>query len=285
MEHGDDPPRMHRVASNDGTEIAYWTSGEGPPLVLVHGTTASHTTWEALLPHLEPHCTVHAVDRRGRGASGDGPGYHLAREFEDVAAVVDAVAESSGSTVDVLGHSFGGLCAFGAALLTGNVRRLVLYEGWPLADPGVVAMPRDVADRLDVLLEAGEDEAALELFYRAVVGMSDSELDTYRSSPVWTERVATARTITREDRAVAEGILSPGLAAAVTVPVLLLVGSDSSELLTGDYEAVAAALPDARVSVLDGQAHLAHRLAPQLLAGQVLAFLREGVTGAPSGGR
>jgi pimeloyl-ACP methyl ester carboxylesterase len=101
-----------RVVSRDGTEIAYWTSGEGPPLVLVHGAPDDHTRWHPLLPYLESHATVHAMDRRGRGASGDAPGYHLAREFEDVAAVVDAVAEASGSAVDVYGHSFGGLCAF-----------------------------------------------------------------------------------------------------------------------------------------------------------------------------
>jgi pimeloyl-ACP methyl ester carboxylesterase len=96
-----------RVVSRDGTEIAYWTSGDGPPLVLVHGAPADHTRWRPLLPYLESHATVHAMDRRGRGASGDAPDYHLAREFEDVAAVVDAVAEASRSAVDVYGHSFG----------------------------------------------------------------------------------------------------------------------------------------------------------------------------------
>jgi alpha-beta hydrolase superfamily lysophospholipase len=68
-----DQATMTRVVSRDGTQIAYWTSGEGPPLVLVHGTTADHTRWRPLLPYLEPHATVHAIDRRGRGASGDGP--------------------------------------------------------------------------------------------------------------------------------------------------------------------------------------------------------------------
>ena len=77
-----------RVASRDGTEIGWWTSGEGPPLVLVHGAVADHTRWRPLLPYLEAHATVHAMDRRGRGASGDAPVYDLAREFEDVAAVV-----------------------------------------------------------------------------------------------------------------------------------------------------------------------------------------------------
>ena len=109
---------MMRVRSRDGTEIAYWTSGEGPPLVVVHGTPADHTRWRPLLPYLEPHLTVHAMDRRGRGASGDAPDYGLAREYEDVAAVVDAVAEASGAPVDLYGHSHGGIVAFGAATLT-----------------------------------------------------------------------------------------------------------------------------------------------------------------------
>jgi pimeloyl-ACP methyl ester carboxylesterase len=62
-------PSATRVVSRDGTEIAYWTSGEGPPLVLVHGAPADHTRFRPLLPHLEPYATVHAMDRRGRGAT------------------------------------------------------------------------------------------------------------------------------------------------------------------------------------------------------------------------
>jgi pimeloyl-ACP methyl ester carboxylesterase len=89
-----DEAAVTRVQSRDGTEIAYWTTGHGPPLVVVHGTPADHTRWWPLLPHLERHFTVHAIDRRGRGASGDSPEYTLDREFEDVAAVVDALRRS-----------------------------------------------------------------------------------------------------------------------------------------------------------------------------------------------
>lgn len=104
-----------RVVSRDGTELACWASGDGPPLVLVHGTTAEATRWQPLLPYLEPHVTVYAMDRRGRGASGDGAEYDVVREYDDVAAVVDAVARARGCAVDLLGHSFGGVCAFGGA--------------------------------------------------------------------------------------------------------------------------------------------------------------------------
>jgi pimeloyl-ACP methyl ester carboxylesterase len=125
------------VVSADGTEIAYWTSREGPPLVLMHGGAADHIRWEPLLRFLEQHVAVHAIDRRGRGASGDASDYRLEREYEDAAAaaVVDAVAEASGHRVAVYGHSHRGTVAFGAAALTANLRRLVLYEGpWPVPD-------------------------------------------------------------------------------------------------------------------------------------------------------
>ncbi|MGH2627301.1 MAG: alpha/beta fold hydrolase, partial [Anaerolineales bacterium] len=77
---------MEKVRSDDGTLIAYQRSGEGPPLVLVHGTTADHTRWALILPELERHFSVYAMDRRGRGESGDAESYALEREFEDVAA-------------------------------------------------------------------------------------------------------------------------------------------------------------------------------------------------------
>lgn len=84
------------VTSTDGTRIGFSSSGSGPPLLLVHGGLGDRTRWEALLPYLEPHLRVHAMDRRGRGLSGDPPEYALEREYEDVAAVVDAIATSSG---------------------------------------------------------------------------------------------------------------------------------------------------------------------------------------------
>jgi pimeloyl-ACP methyl ester carboxylesterase len=76
------------VTSTDGTPIAYQRSGEGPPLVLVHGTSADHTRWKPVLPAFEEHFNVYALDRRGRGSSGDSEDYSIDQEFEDVAAVV-----------------------------------------------------------------------------------------------------------------------------------------------------------------------------------------------------
>jgi pimeloyl-ACP methyl ester carboxylesterase len=244
--NGTDEATMTRVTSRDGTQIAYWTSGEGPPLVVVHGTTADHTRWRPLLPYLEPHATVHALDRRGRGASGDAPDYDVAREFEDVAAVVDAVAQASGSAVDVLGHSYGGLCAFGGAALTSNLGRLVLYEGWPSPNPDQLALPPGVEARLDALLAEGNREAVLETFFREVVRMPEEEFAVYRGLPTWQARIA-AHTITRESRA-EQARFDPEQAAKITVPTLLLAGGDSPEFLRAGIDTVAASLPGPRQS-------------------------------------
>ena len=266
---------MTRVESRDGTEIAVWTSGYGPPLVLVHGAVADHTRWRPLLPHLEPHVTVHAMDRRGRGASGDAPGYAIEREFEDVAAVVDAVADASGFAADLYGHSFGGLCAFGGATLTAGIGKLVLYEGWPPADARARELPPGVGGRLDALLAEGNRDGVVETVFREVVLMPEAEITALRAQPAWPARVAAAPTIVRELRAIPQVPFDPGQAARITVPTLLLTGSDSDDPFAADLATVAAALPDARIGVLDGQRHVADILAPELFARRLLAFLGE----------
>lgn len=267
-----DRATVTHVTSADGTEIACFASGDGPPLVLVHGTTADHVRWATILEYLEPHATVHAIDRRGRGASGDGPAYTVGREYEDVAAVVDHIAATSGQEVDVLGHSHGGFVAFGAAGLTDNIRSLLLYEGWPAPNPDGMAFPPGVADRMEALLASGEPEEALLLFMRDVVQMRPDELAVYRTLPAWTRRVAAAHTIVRETSAVPS--FDPAEAARIEVPVLLLVGGDSPAAMQNGYEAVAAALPDARVTILEGQQHIAMDIVPEMFAGRVLDFLR-----------
>ena len=273
MTRTDDVTLAH-TTSRDGTRIGYFTTGEGPPLVLVHGGLGDHTRWGELLPYLEPHRTVHAMDRRGRGTSGDGPDYAPQREFEDVAAVVDAVAERSGSAVDLYGISNGATFALGAAALTDNIRRLALYE------PGIAdaedLVPPELEERLDALLADGDNEGLVETFFREALGCGDGDLATMRAQPSWPARVAVAHTLPRELRNTPEQLFDPARAATVTVPTLLLQGSESPESLRADVRRVADAVPDTRIAILEGQAHSADFLAPQLVAEPLLAFLEEG---------
>ena len=67
------------VRSADGTPIGTLTAGYGRPLLLVHGGLSGLSRWAPLWPHLGGRFRVTALDRRGRGASGDGPAYDLSR--------------------------------------------------------------------------------------------------------------------------------------------------------------------------------------------------------------
>jgi pimeloyl-ACP methyl ester carboxylesterase len=262
---------ISHTTSRDGTEIAWFTSGEGPPILLVHGSAGDHSRWDTLRPHLEPHFTVHAMDRRGRGASGDGPDYALEREHEDVAAVVEAVADEHGQPVDVYAHSHGGFAAFGTPPLTTNLRRLVLYEAWPMIDPSAITPPTVFVERMEALLAQGKDEQVVETLFRDAVGSTEEELEIVRSQPSWPGRVAAAHTLPRELRAHDEHLFDPEEAARITVPTLLLVGADAPDRFQAGP--VLEALPDARLAELEGQEHEADIVAPELVADQLARFL------------
>ena len=263
---------LSHATSRDGTQIGYWSSGQGPPLLLVHGVLGDHSRWDALRPHLEPTFTVHAMDRRGRGASGDAPKYAAEREFEDVTAVVAAAAEEAGAPVAVYGHSGGASFALGAAALTPNVGRLVLYE--PAVNT-LDLLPPGLLERLDGLLAVDEPEAVVETFCREVLHMTDEQLDAYRQQPSWPARIAAAHTLPRELRIPPERLFDADRAATATAPTLLLEGSETPHGFKAAIRDVAAALPDARIATLDGHGHTADVLAPELVTTELLAFLRE----------
>jgi pimeloyl-ACP methyl ester carboxylesterase len=258
---------MNTVTSNDGTLIAYHRRGEGPSLLLVHGTTADQRRWAGIAPRLEQEFTVYAMDRRGRGGSGDGADYALMREAEDVAAVVRALEPP----VTILGHSYGALCALEAALLT-EVHRMILYE--PPIPLGGTLYPPGVPARMQALIDGGQLEAALDLMLREVVRMPDHDLATYRQSPMWNIRVQLAHTIPREMQVERTYTFVPGRYTTLGAPTLLLLGGDSPPVFRDAIQALDAALPSSTVVVMPGQQHIAIDTNPDLFLREVLAFLR-----------
>lgn len=258
---------MEWVRSSDGTRIAFWREGRGPPLVLVHGTTADHTRWMPVLPGYTRDFTVLAMDRRGRGQSGDAPAYALEREFEDVAAVLRA----AGPEASLIGHSFGAICALEAALRVPGLRRLILYEP-PCEIEGYKLYPPGSRERFEKMLDAGDNEGTLTAFMRDVAGVSDAAIATMRAEPSWAGRITAAHTIVRE---MADENYSPDPArlAGLHVPTLLLAGSESPPVLAAATQLLAALLPEARIAVMQGQGHVAISTAPDVFLSETRAFL------------
>jgi pimeloyl-ACP methyl ester carboxylesterase len=266
-----EPSRV--VRSRDGTPIAVFSSGAGPSIVLVHGAAADHTTFRVVGPLLAASYAVHAIDRRGRGASDDTLPYAIEREFDDVAAVAEALANDQDGPVDVVGHSYGGRCALGAALRTDAIRRVVSYEGAP-SPPALRYGDAALAEELVALHRAGRHEALLETFLTRVVGMDATALAAYRADPVWPLRVAAAHTIPRE--LIAEG--ESGAAALealgeIRQPVLQVVGGISLPVFAEATAALDERLADGTVVVIPGARHAAHHTHPRELVAAVRGFL------------
>lgn len=114
------------IESEDGTAIGYEAIGEGPGIVVVHGSFRAGRHYRELARALAGQFTVYTMDRRGRGTSGpQGPEYDIDRECADLIAVM----ESTGATM-VFGHSFGGLVALETILRRpdAQITKLAMYE-------------------------------------------------------------------------------------------------------------------------------------------------------------
>jgi pimeloyl-ACP methyl ester carboxylesterase len=267
-----DPHRV--VPSRDGTPIAVFRSGnpDGRPVLLIHGTTADHTTFRTIGPMLGTTYDVFAMDRRGRGDSGDTHPYAIEREFEDASAVADALAAERGAPIDVVGHSYGGRTALGAALRTDSIARIVCYEGAP-TPPGASYHPDGIEARLREHLDAGDRDGALALFMAEVVGLSPEALAAYRANPVWPVRAAAAGTILRELDAELDPAASLDALAEVRQPVLQILGTASLPVFHEATLALDERLADGRIALVVDARHAAHHTHPELFVAAVRGFL------------
>ena len=142
-------------------------------------------------------CRAVTYDRRGRGESGDTPPYAPEREAEDLRAVIDAV----GGAAVVLGHSSGAVLSLFAAAKGVPMTHLFLSE--PPLRFGQNEPPADLANRLQTLVDQGENEEAVLLFLREDVGMPEPAIEQLRASPAFAGFVPLAQTTVYDNRLVA----------------------------------------------------------------------------------
>jgi pimeloyl-ACP methyl ester carboxylesterase len=256
---------MQTVTSTDGTRIAYEQHGDGPPLVLLHGSSTTHRSWDAVCPLLADEFTLVVPDRRGRGESGDAEEYSLAREIEDIRALVDALD----GDVSLFGHSFGGLIALAASREL-SPELLVLYE------PAVLTgeyRDDDLSARMRARLHADGREAAMKLFFQDGAGIPAPE-----QLPIWPRKVDfdLVETVIRENEAV-EAYELPGN-LPIECPTLLLEGERGPEHLHAAVDVLADRLSEKKRMTFDGVGHIGTQSAPEWVAETVHSFSRRVVS-------
>ncbi|MFE0514765.1 alpha/beta fold hydrolase [Streptomyces sp. NPDC058964] len=254
-----------QIISRDGTRIAYELGGQGPAVVLVSGAMSTGATVAPLAARLAEHCTVVPYDRRGRGASGDTAPYSVAREVEDLAALIEAV----GGEAALYGMSSGGALALEAAASGLPVRQVAVYEPPFAVYEGGAEERAEYTRNLTEALGQGRRGDAVEHFLR-LTGLAEEMIRGARQSPMWADMEAIAPSLAHDDAVMGDGLVPRERLAAITVPVLAVAGGASPAWMREAARAVAEASPRGTYRTLEGQTH---RVDPDVLAPVLAEFL------------
>lgn len=273
---------MQPFTTSDGETIFVRASGAGPPLVLLHEWASNHRVWSPLMRGLEPRFTVYRWDARGHGGhalrGGDPPG--VGRMAKDLIEMLDHFA------IDrplVAGHSMGALTVWEAIdrfgcgwlsrlcvidqsprLLTDDEWHYGIYYDWsPERNAAFVeGLRSDFVETVVRLIAFGRNRRALERYQaksdsirrlRAYLAMLDPE----PLIAIWESLIAAD--------------YRPVL-PRITVPQLLIYGSESNYYgpETGAY--VARASHGAELIVYEGADHSPHLADPSRFVGDLIRF-------------
>lgn len=257
------------VESRDGTPIDHLRVGNGPALVVCHGSFAAAADWLSFAAELAGSRTVWLYDRRGRGSRPRaGNDSAVDAEVDDLAAVM-ALA---GPGAAVLGHSFGGGCALSYAARDSFPGPVIVYEPRHAIDGPVSAGHIPEIRRL---IAAGEPEVAVRSILEKVIGLPENDITAFAGSPLWPRMLQTVDAFPDELRFLDRLTWRPGDLDGIIGPTWLLVG-ETSPVLPADREgALRGVLPDLRRVVMPGQGHFGYLSAPAVLANAVRQCLGE----------
>lgn len=261
---------VDHVTSEDGTTIAYDRRGSGPAVILIGGALDDGSENAPLAAALADRFTVYNYARRGRGASGDTPPYAVAREIEDLRALIS----EAGGSAHVFGASAGGALALEAAAAGAAIDSIVVYEvPYAVGDDLRPRFQRYVEQTRQAYDEGRLDDV-VELFMR-LTGASDDDIAAGKGSPYWAPMVALAHTLVHDSVFLDAYQLPADRLARITQPVLAATGGTITAPhmagLPADYfdraaDAIAETIPDAERLTVPGAGHMvdAKVLAPVL---------------------
>jgi pimeloyl-ACP methyl ester carboxylesterase len=263
---------MRTVTSKDGTTIAFDQIGQGPTVIFVDGGLQYRAFDQGMAPLAEllaPHFTVFHYDRRGRGDSTDTQPFAVAREIEDIEALI----EEAGGSAFLYGISSGAALAFEAALaLDGKVKKLVMYEPPYNDDDQARQGWKQYRQQLNAILAEGRRGDAVGLFMM-LVGASADDVEGVRQTPMWSLWETVGHTLAYDAAALGEdGSIPTKRAANLAVPTLIMDGGASEwSFMHTTAVALAKAIPNAQHRSLEGQSH---EVSPEALAPVLIEFFK-----------
>lgn len=234
-------PVTQFARGNDGAGIAWRAVGTGEPLLLVSGQAVDSTSWEAIVPALSERYRVITFDHRGTGRSDAGAddSYSTRSFARDALAVLD---DAEARRAHVYGHSMGGRVAQWLAIdYAARVASLVLGATTAGDARGVSRSARVTAD-----LASGDPARLARLFFQS--GERRPDADAFFNP-------SATRHAKRLHFAASRGHDAWDHLAGITVPTLVIHGSEDEMTPPGNAEKMAALIPHAELELRGGARH------------------------------
>jgi pimeloyl-ACP methyl ester carboxylesterase len=255
------------VLSKDGTSIGYTKFGEGPAIVICHGSYTVQQDWFAFAQELAARNTVYIYDRRGRGESIDtGKPYSFERELDDLAVMVAL----GGKDTSLLGHSFGGGVVLAYIIHGGFKGKVIMYE--PMN-----SIFRQVGEGhlegLKKMVDKGDLDAATFLTQTKVIGLPSDGVEMFRKNPYWSVFTQYTPIFIREMQALGDLKPTPVDAEKIKAKTWLLLGEESWPIIRIASAGVVSLVRGLTVYPVIGQHHMAFTQNPKLLKDLVLRCL------------
>ena len=257
-------------ATIGGIEIAYTDAGDGLPIVFIHGYPLNRTMWDAQVRALSSEARCIAIDLRGHGES----------QAPFWLTTVDTYAGDVRGLLDHLGIDRAVICGFSM----GGYVALAFYRTHAARCRGLVlADTRAQPDSPEA--KQARFQTAITAQTRGASAIADAMLPrlltqkSVESRPDLVERVRVmiqstpVQGIAGDLMAMAERPDSVPLLPSVSVPTLIIVGDADALTPPADARLMADRIPDARLAVIPGAAHLSNLEEPEAFNQAVSDFL------------
>jgi pimeloyl-ACP methyl ester carboxylesterase len=257
-----------------GGAVRYDVFGDGPPIVLVHGTPSSTYLWRQIIPELARERTVYAYDLLGYGQSEkrDGQDVSLGAQTRLLAKLLDYWGLEEPA---IVGHDFGGAITLRTHLLE---RRP--FSAIALLDP--VALGPWGSPFFQLVREnVGVFQQIPATIHRAIVAeylrgafhrpMSDKALAPYVDP--WLGAAgedAFYRQIAQADQRFTDEV--EGLYGEIRVPVLILWGEEDGWIPVQTAHRLQALIPHSALQLIPEAGHFLQEDAPEAVARQLVRF-------------
>ncbi|MBU2643741.1 alpha/beta hydrolase [bacterium] len=262
----------------DGVNVNYRVTGKGDPIVLLHGGGSNGAQWKGISNIMQKGWRLFTMDQYGHGGTDQWPGLPENRTYDAEASLVRGVINYIGKPVHLVGHSFGGSIALRLAVNDSHkLRSLTLIE--PNGHSVFIGSGEDPksafvgvnSKRFLELVHEGKPELAMQEY-----------MDTYSAHGTWKSMPTEVKTqyLINIDNFISgmhcnlSEPTTPDDCRNIGLTTLVMYGDKSQAYYRRLSELLIQLLPNAKMEVLPGAAHMSPLTHPERIASKLAAHLK-----------